>query len=252
MLLNKTEKARAVLQAGPAAGLSLADRRILILVDGRRSLDQLAAMLGTAILPAIDRLLREGYIARADTGGDPGARAAGLGGAVAGLIRATADVVQARAEQIRAEQVSADQIRVEQIRAADVAATPAAPNPGRHDAAPTSATPATPQALAGSPRPAGARRSLAACKMYLLDMLQLQRTPEAAELRAAIQCTTEPALLVDALLQALRLIVATSNASYGERVTRRLLEILPLEALPRLEAMRAERNVAPPSLSIVA
>lgn len=98
MLLNKTEKARAVLQAGPAAGLSLADRRILILVDGRRSLDQLAAMLGTAILPAIDRLLREGYIARADTGGDPGARAAGLGGAVAGLIRATADVVQARAE----------------------------------------------------------------------------------------------------------------------------------------------------------
>lgn len=265
MLLNKTEKARQALQAGPAAGLSLADRRILILVDGRRSLDQLAAMLGTAILPAIDRLLREGYIARADTGVDPGTRAAGFGGAVAGLIRATADVVQARAEQIRAdqiradqiraEQVSTDQIRVEQIRAATVAATPAAPNPGRHDAAPTSATPATPatpQALAGSPRPTGARRSLAACKMYLLDMLQLQRTPEAAELRAAIQCTTEPTLLVDALLQALRLIVATSNASYGERVTRRLLEILPLEALPRLEAMRAERNVAPPSLSIVA
>lgn len=260
MLLNKTEKARQALQAGPAAGLSLADRRILILVDGRRSLDQLAAMLGTAILPAIDRLLREGYIARADTGVDPGTRAAGFGGAVAGLIRATADVVQARAEQIRAdqiraEQVSTDQIRAEQIRAATVAATPAAPNPGRHDAAPTSATPATPatpQALAGSPRPTGARRSLAACKMYLLDMLQLQRTPEAAELRAAIQCTTEPTLLVDALLQALRLIVATSNASYGERVTRRLLEILPLEALPRLEAMRAERNVAPPSLSIVA
>lgn len=270
MLLNKTEKARQALQAGPAAGLSLADRRILILVDGRRSLDQLAAMLGTAILPAIDRLLREGYIARADTGVDPGTRAAGLGGAVAGLIRATADVVQARAEQIRAvqiradqiradqiraEQVSTDQIRAEQIRAATVAATPAAPNPGRHDAAPTSATPATPatpHALAGSPRPTGARRSLAACKMYLLDMLQLQRTPEAAELRAAIQCTTEPTLLVDALLQALRLIVATSNASYGERVTRRLLEILPLEALPRLEAMRAERNVAPPSLSIVA
>ena len=59
-------------------------------------------------------------------------------------------------------------------------------------------------------------------------------------------------LLVDALLQALRLIVATSNASYGERVTHRLTEILPLDALPRMEAMRAERNVAPPSLSIVA
>lgn len=58
--------------------------------------------------------------------------------------------------------------------------------------------------------------------------------------------------LVDALLRALRLIVATSNAGYGERVAQRLAEILPLEALPRMEAMRAERNVAPPSLSIVA
>jgi hypothetical protein len=234
MLLNKTGKAREALQAGPAAGLSLADRRILILVDGRRSLDQLAAMLGTGILPAIDRLLREGYIGHVDEGGS---RATGLGGAVTGLIRATADVVQARAEQ---------------IRTSAAAATPVAPDAGKAAAAPATAAPAVQHAQVGAGRPAGTRRSLAACKMYLLDMLQLQRTPEAAELRAAIQCATEPVLLVDALLQALRLIVATSNASYGERVTRRLMEILPLEALPRMEAMRAERNVAPPSLSIVA
>lgn len=45
---------------------------------------------------------------------------------------------------------------------------------------------------------------------------------------------------------------ATSNASYGERATRRFTEILPLEGVARMEAMRAERSVAPPSLSIVA
>ena len=238
MLLNKTRKAREALQAGPTAGLSLADRRILILVDGRRSVDALAAMLGTGILPAIERLLREGYIA-CNEGGEPSAaRATGLGSAVTGLIRATADVVQARAEQ---------------IRASTVATTPIAPGTGKADAGPATrfAPAAQPGQENASHHPAGARRSLAACKMYMLDMLQLQRTADAAELRAAIQCAGEPKELVDALLRALRLIVATSNASYGERVTLRLAEILPLEALPRME-LRAEGNVAPPSLSIVA
>ena len=236
MLLNKTGKAREALQAGTAAGLALADRRVLILVDGKRSLDQLVGMLGTGILPVIDRLLREDYLVDAASASDARTRAAGLGDAVAGLVRATADVVQARAERIRAGAVAA----------------PPFASGDRRGAAPTAAAAADASTPRAQARPAGARRSLAACKMYLLDMLQLQRTPEAAELRAAIQCATDPALLVDALLRALRMIVATSNASYGERVTQRLLEILPLEALPRLEAMRAERSAAPPSLSIVA
>jgi len=226
MLLNKTGKARDALREGAAAGLNLQARRILILVDGKRSLDQVMAMLGGDILPTIDGLIREGYLAR-DRPAAANPRDATLGDAVTGLVRATADVVQARADRIRAGTLP------QPTPAATTA--PAPPAPGNN-----------------SPRPAGARRSLAACKMYLLDMLQLQRTPQAAELRTAIQCATDPGLLVDALLQALRLIVATSNASYGERVTQRLTEILPLDALPRMEAMRAERNVAPPSLSIVA
>lgn len=238
MPFNKTGKAREALQAGAAAGLSLADRRILILVDGRRSLDELAAMLGMGILPSIELLLREGYIARSDAGDASAARATGLGGAVTGLVRATAEVVQARAEQ---------------IRAAAIATAPVPPGAGQASAPPTMVVaPATQHPQAHASHAPGTRRSLAACKMYMLDMLQLQRTPDAAELRVAIQCTTEPMPLVDALLRALRLIVATSNAGYGERVAQRLAEILPLEALPRMEAMRAERNVAPPSLSIVA
>lgn len=231
MLLDKTAKAREALQGGMEAGLSLADRRILILVDGKRSLDQLVSMLGADILAAADRLLREGYMERIDAGAP--SRTPTLGSAVTGLIRATADVVQARAEQIRAASLAP---------ATAIPAPAVTSSPPRADG--TTAAPAA--------HPAGARRSLAACKMYMLDMLQLQRTPEAAELRAAIQCATDPALLVEALLQALRLIVSASTPSYGERVTQRLAEILPLEALPRLEALRAGRPAQPPSLSIVA
>jgi hypothetical protein len=237
MLLNKTEKARDALGAGPSAGLALQDRRILILTDGKRSLNQVMAMLGPDILPAIDRLMREGYITRDDAVAAHPATAVrppALGGAVTGLLRAATEAVQARTEQIRA-------------------ATPA-PSASAPGAAPTPAAPASPHiatAAAVAPRPSsGTRRSLAASKMYLLDMLQLQRSPEAAELRAAIQCS-EPAQLVDTLFQALRVLVGTSTQSYGERIANRLAEILPEETLPRLEALRAERaGVA--TLSIVA
>lgn len=235
MLLNKTDKARDALGAGPSAGLALQDRRILILTDGKRSLNQVMAMLGADILPAIDRLMREGYITRDDAAatGPSAARTPALGGAVTGLLRAATEAVQARTEQIRA-------------------ATPmtSATTP---EAATITVAPALPQIAAATTaqRPSsGTRRSLAASKMYLLDMLQLQRNPEAAELRAAIQCS-EPAQLVDALFQALRMLVGTSTQSYGERIVNRLAEILPEESLPRLEALRAERaRVAP--LTIVA
>jgi hypothetical protein len=236
MLLNKTHKARDALGAGPSAGLALQDRRILILTDGKRSLNQVMAMLGADILPAIDRLMREGYITGDEAAAAKpatGARAPALGGAVTGLLRAATEAMQAHAEQIRA-------------------ATPATSTP-TPEATPSTIAPASPQIAAApmAPRPSpGTRRSLAASKMYLLDMLQLQRNAEAAELRVAIQCS-EPARLIDALFQALRMLVGLSTPSYGERIVNRLAEILPEETLPRLEALRAERaRVA--TLTIVA
>lgn len=96
------------------------------------------------------------------------------------------------------------------------------------------------------------RRSLAASKMYLLDMLQLQRTPEAAELRATIQCAVDPAEQVEALLNAVRTLLLSNATSYGPRVAARLAEILPEEALPRLQAIRGEYATGAPRLSVVA
>jgi hypothetical protein len=117
--------------------------------------------------------------------------------------------------------------------------------------APASPAVSTTASASGAPAPTAPRRSLAASKMYLLDMLQLQRTPEAAELRAAIQCATGPAEQVEALLHAVRELLLSNATSYGPRVAARLAEILPEEALPRLQAIRGEPAGAP-RLSVVA
>jgi len=88
------------------------------------------------------------------------------------------------------------------------------------------------------------RRSLVAAKMYLVDMLQLQRTPTAVELRLAIQSTTDPAQLLDRLFDALDHLVASTRASYGERVRERFAEVLPDEALARLRDLQSTRSSA--------
>lgn len=205
MHLDKTDKGRKALLDGVSAGLGLQARRILILADGRRDLPALEALLGAGIRPAIDVLLREGYLAEARNGGR-----------------------SAREEGAGASGANAN---------ASAAAAPVA-----H----------TMQGAASPPKAtANSRRSLAASKMYLLDMLQLQRTPEAAELRAAIQCASGAEGQVDALLHAVRELLASCATSYGPRVAARLEEILPEEALPRLRAIRGEYTPGP-RLSVVA
>lgn len=90
-------------------------------------------------------------------------------------------------------------------------------------------------AIAESPRAASqSRRSLAASKMYMLDMLQLQRDPESVSLKAEIQTSPGEDELVYRLVQALRHIHAVASASYAQRVSERLAEILPEVHLPRL------------------
>lgn len=188
---HKTGKGRDAMAAGPAAGLMLQDRRILILADGRRTLDQLRGMLGEDILPRVDRLLREGYLA-------------------------------------------------------PIEGTASTPAPSRAPApAPTQAAMTT--------QPAAQRRSLAASKMYVLDMLQLQRSVEAADAAAEIRVADGDEALLEALFQGLRVIFAGSKPSYGERVFERFCAGLPEEALPRAEALRPAASAATrPQLSIVA
>ena len=101
------------------------------------------------------------------------------------------------------------------------------------------ATPAPAPAPVTTAAASNTRRSIVAAKMYLIDMLQLQRSPTAVELRLAIQSTSEPGALLDRLIDALTYLVSTSQPSYGERVLARFAEVVPEEALPRLPALAA-------------
>ena len=117
------------------------------------------------------------------------------------------------------------------------AAVPFAPAPPPVVAA-AIAPAAAPAAPRAAPAPVRARRSLAAAKMYLLDMLQLQRNGEAAALRLAIQTTSDQEVLVDRLLEAMRHLLATSTPSYGERVLQRFSEVVPEENLARVASLK--------------
>lgn len=233
MLLNKTALAHSALQAGSSAGLSLAERRILIVTDGKRTLNEVMAMLGPDILPAIDRLLKDGYIRPVDTrNAAASAPASGVAGAFTGLLRATTDALQARTEQIRAASPRPAPTQ------ADISSPPRAAG-----AAPSVA------AAAAAPVPArGQRRSLVAAKMYMIDMLSLQRDPDAVEHKARIQFCGNGDALIEAVLDGLQLLLQLTNDSYGQRVVARLGEVLPEPLLPRLKAVtvpRALREAAP-------
>ncbi|QNP41470.1 hypothetical protein [Lysobacter solisilvae (ex Woo and Kim 2020)] len=186
MALSKTERARAALHAHAGAGLSLAERRVLILCDGQRNRDDLVALLGAGALSIIERLLQDGYLA-----------------------------LESGATAVPRLATSAGQ---------PVEATPAAPAPIVSVAPPARAT---------------SRRSLAASKMYLVDMLQLQRDPESVSLRAEIQTSPSEDELVYRMMKGLHHLQAVAAASYARRVGDRLAEILPEQHVSRLDQARA-------------
>lgn len=90
-----------------------------------------------------------------------------------------------------------------------------------------------PPADAGPPAAAATgerRRSLVAAKMYLLDILQLQRHAAAAALHRQLRLARGDAETVVALRQALSRLPEMTSAGYAQRVHARVREALP-EAL---------------------
>lgn len=87
-----------------------------------------------------------------------------------------------------------------------------------------------------APRLPQSRRSMAACKMYMIDMLQLQRTPAAASLAVALQTAQDDDERALALVDALGWLRTVTKASVCERVAERLKEIVPEAYLGGIEA----------------
>ncbi len=249
MLLNKTEKARAALAHASSAALSPHQRRILILTDGKRTLNDVMTLLGKNILTAVDGLIREGYIAEVALPEQApiaiAQRARGLGS----LLRTASDAVQSRVEQTMfSANPTAKTLSAEMTEATVRRAIPTQPV----TATATSLT----RAHAISHLPAATtdsrsdrlpknRRSLAASKMYVLDMLQLRRDVRMAECRSEIQCAQDEVSTAVALLDGVRQLLYFTGPSYGQRVLGRLGEILPEEFLPALCALESELTGRP-------
>jgi hypothetical protein len=94
------------------------------------------------------------------------------------------------------------------------------PRPAAATPAPTAAAPTT----RAAPTP---RRSMAAARMYLLGMLELQRDERAGALRQRLQSAQDDDAIVAALQAGLEALPAMTSDGYAARVRAHTLEVLP-------------------------
>ncbi len=221
MLLHKTELARATL-ARTGTELGRRERQVLILCDGRRNLNDIVSMLGVESLGMIQALISSGHLAQGAVAAPAPAASAGKG--LLGRLGAGT-----RQASMAGEPPAAP---------ATVVAPMAVPTPVAAPIAGASPEPAAP-AIRATP----SRRSMAACKMYMIDMLQLQRTPEAASLAVTLQTAGDDDERALALVDALAWLRTVTKASVCERVAERLQEIVPEDYLAGIEAAWRQMNL---------
>jgi hypothetical protein len=105
--------------------------------------------------------------------------------------------------------------------------------------APTPMSPARPASPMAAPSAAAAptapsterRRSMAAARIYLLGILEMQRHPQAAAVFRELQQARQEGDVVDAMQGALDALTGLTSAGYAERVHARLLEVIPHDHL---------------------
>lgn len=121
---------------------------------------------------------------------------------------------------------------IQLVQAGYLVTTPTAPE--APTAAPLPATqivPAAARSALPSPPPNERRRSMAAARIYLLGILEMQRHPQAAALFRELQQARQEGDVVDAMQGALDALTGLTSAGYAERVHGRLLEVIPHEHL---------------------
>lgn len=104
--------------------------------------------------------------------------------------------------------------------------------------APATLVPGVMPTVAPAPAPAPVterRRSLVAARIYLLDILELQRHPRAAALFHTLQQARSDDAVMAALHAALEALPDLTSTGYAERVRQRLLEVLPKEHADRVQ-----------------
>ncbi|ARU04447.1 hypothetical protein CCO03_06935 [Comamonas serinivorans] len=202
--LAKTEAGRAALAERTAC--TPRERQVLIMCDGERTVADFQAMLGSQAWPIIASLQQKGYVL-----------------SVTPMLARLAQFSHTGTMEWPDTAVPAEVTRPP--------ATLKVPAPGRPAAARIAAEAPAQAAPVAARTPPRARRSLAATKMYLVDVFQKQREEASRAITLSLQRCSDEASLLEAMLPALKHLHAQSGASYASRVVRHLLDILPDELL---------------------
>ncbi|MET0131635.1 MAG: hypothetical protein ABW207_13305 [Stenotrophomonas chelatiphaga] len=121
---------------------------------------------------------------------------------------------------------------IQLVQAGYLVTTPERPEPSASATLPAApATPAAPGSALASSAPNERRRSMAAARIYLLGILEMQRHPQAAALFRELQQARLEGDVVDTMQAALDALTQLTSAGYAERVHDRLLEVLPRDHL---------------------
>lgn len=213
MVLNKTQMAHDAILSR-SNGMRPLERRVLILADGKRSENKLVEMLGHDAKSVINRMLDEGYLVKQAEQGSSGS-----------------DQLQARS--VRARMLAPDLSAVKQSLTAVAkrfSGVEANPLVVRVDE-PSPKEQVLRRSQSGDEQEGGKakieKRSLAICKMYILDILQLVRSPDSASLAASIQACVDEDALVTHLIEALRHVQELSGSGMAGKVSAQLNRSLP-------------------------
>lgn len=242
MYLVKTPQAVAALSAKDRS-LTPRERQMLILCDGSRQAVAVMGMVGVDGAELAQGLVERGFLAmRAKASDGSDIKPAALM-AEPTPRRGESDWMPLSTGGFRPSQLDArpsfrDTQSTSSFGSRSMGFGSLAPT----DAAPTSGGPragdsADPYATR-APSSVRTKRSLAGSKMYLMDLLQMQRHPDASALAVSIHTSDDEAELVRAMMDAWRFIYARSGPNYAEQVADKLAQTLPERFLPDLEHAR--------------
>ena len=193
MVMIKTDKARTALR--DRASMSVQERQILILCDGQRSRQEITSWLGDSAWAVIDGLLAQGYLAVQQPGVRPASTAKDA-------TRSLAATTMPKAVEKGWAQAARSPLAIETY-------------PAPHYVEQTQVS------------THNSKRSLAACKMYAVGILQMQRGTDSQSLATRLQLSSDEGDLLQGLVEMLQFLQQKTNASYADNVQTHLQQILP-------------------------
>lgn len=223
MRLEKTATGRSAIESRQGQ-LNRQERRVVILADGKRTDEEIVELLGAEARATINALLRNGYLVAADSAS---ASASASAQAPTPATAPRAPVADAAPQASRQ-------------RAIEGGARTPAPEPPAKSAMTESGAMISSAVVKG-------RRSLAAAKMYLIDMLQLMRNREGATLSLSIHTSASEDELLACMVSAVRFMDEQSGRRYALNVLSQLQAIIPEPHLAVFEGVFADEDEQQPT-----